>query len=151
MTGSRVIICDVCRRVLDTYTDGTGASYIHAMQDPDDHEPVPVEAPPGWRGGRCDFCNDSPPTHLLPAKDFTVPARPSEMSRGDWAACTPCAVLVELDAWGALVQRVAHCHWERHGVGMDLAAHRSVAALYGRLRKNVTGPLRPISTDEGNG
>lgn len=137
------MVCVECRRVLDIVFTDDGPRYDHSVADLADHEPVPVEAPDGYRGGRCDFCNSDNPSHVLPARSFLT-EMPMHGSDDDWAACTDCAVLIERDQWNRLLDRVWTCRAERgqpHGDAERAATKR----LWRTLRKNVTGSLRPIA------
>lgn len=139
------MICKTCRKVLNTYTDMSGVAYVHSAQDPDDHPVVPVPAPPDYAEGQCDFCSGTPPTHVLPARSFTVPFDAHQSSGADgWAACAKCADLIERNEWSRLVVRAARAVEEQHGIPAWFVA-ASMSELYQRLRANVTGPLRPIA------
>lgn len=148
MTGERPLyICRVCDRVLTTRTNQDGVTLEHGPHDRDDHEVEPIPAPPGWAGGDCDLCGAKPPTHVLPVKDFRVPGRPNETSQGNWAACEKCANLIKFRRWADLEQRVFAA---QRGKGVpDLLIDRvGIHRLYARLRKNITGPIRPIAPKE---
>ncbi|SFO83002.1 hypothetical protein SAMN05421810_101100 [Amycolatopsis arida] len=144
---SKHIICKVCDRALNRYVDDDGVTYIHTFNDPTNHEPVPVEAPPDWRG-RCDFCSAEKPEFLLPARDFRVPHHDNEMSIGDWAACAFCAMLIDSNRWNELARRAAAGHEKLHGVPPDELRITFVRALYGELRKHISGSLRPIGGEQ---
>ena len=144
MSDQRVTICRVCRNALDFHLSIDGVEWLHTYGDVldgvADHEPEPERAPEGWRG-KCDFCNATP--------DFKVPARTFEMiaghhSDGDWAACGPCAFLIERDRWGELLRRAAAGHEKRHGRTMGEAEQAMLKRLYRMLRKNITGSVRPL-------
>lgn len=146
VNASTIIICATCNRVLDLYTDATTTRYQHTLGDsPADHAPVPVEAPPGYRGGHCDFCNADHPAFVLPARDFLLPV-PGQNSLGDWAACQLCADLITKNQWTELVVRVTEIEAHR-GLHLGAGGVAALHGLYALLRHNVTGPLRPIETD----
>lgn len=177
MTDHQSYICETCQRVLDVYTGADGVELRHTPQDPDDHDVKPVLAPPGWAGGRCDFCSATPPAYILPARDFRVPGR-RDMSMGNWAACEKCGELIKFRRWADVERRAVAAQRrrvskfapavrqlvERELRHEDVATRRlfqslytsadlwvdpeSVHRLYRRLRQNITGPLRPI-TQEG--
>lgn len=145
MSDPKVFVCDICGRVLDLRTDEQGATYVHTFQDcPADHEPVPVEAPPGYRGGRCDFCNVDHPEFVVPVRDFPVPGlEATHNSLGDWAACAACAQLIKRNQWNALVARVVVLK-KRAGLPISDRAVSALRAIYRRLRENIKGAVRPI-------
>lgn len=141
-----ITICATCSNAVDLIATEDGITYRHTLSDPDDHPVVPIDAPPGWRG-RCDFCNDSAPTHVLPAQDFTIPHAPTHSSLADWAACTQCAALIERNEWNALSRRAAQAFARQHGRPMRPHERASLRALYRRLRAHVRGPLTPFTND----
>ncbi|SDC25298.1 hypothetical protein [Actinokineospora iranica] len=143
MTTPPVIICRTCDTALDRHTDDQGASYQHTLAaGPVDHDPVPVQAPPDWRG-KCDFCLDTA-EFVVPARDFTVPGLDRYMSLGNWAACSACALLIGANRWTNLINRAAATHHRRHGTEINEATRTHLGRLYRRLRANITGPIRPI-------
>lgn len=142
------MICRVCSRGLDHYIDATGAGWQHTIADlPADHDPVPVPAPPGWRG-RCDFCTDGQGAFVLPANTFRAPGATNHASEGDWSACAECAALIRADDWRALEARVMVMFRRRHGFSMARESRLRTRRLYAKLRQNVTGPLRPLDDDD---
>lgn len=146
---SRPVICQVCSRALDNYVNDDGASFVHPLHVVTDHDPVPVAAPPGWRG-KCDFCGELPPEYGLPAQDFRLasPGLLDQMSRGDWAACVECAELINRNRWNALEQRAAEAMSRTHGIP-EQGPHRFyLHDMYRRLRKAVSGALHKIGDDE---
>jgi hypothetical protein len=52
----------------------------------------------------CDFCSARDPVWVYPAREFAVAAY-GWGSAGGWAACAPCADLIERDDWAALAER----------------------------------------------
>ena len=52
----------------------------------------------------CDFCSGSDPIWVYPAREFAVTAY-GWGSSGGWAACAPCADLIERGDWTALAER----------------------------------------------
>jgi hypothetical protein len=140
------IICQVCNRALDSYTDLSGVTWQHTyghIAEGVDHDPEPVEAPPGWRG-LCDFCSDQEPVFRVPARDFRLPGQPMHMSHDDWAACRVCGLLIDSNRWTNLAQRAATTWEDHHGKPLDDTAKTRLRALYRVLRKNITGSLRPL-------
>lgn len=140
-------ICGTCNRVLvlDTRPHRSVLALLaHGPLDPDDHPVVPVVAPEGYAGGRCDFCSGEPPTQELPARGFSVPGTPQAYSPDNWAACAACAELLGRGSWAELLVRVRAAWEDTAGRPMPELVWLSVQALYGRLRVNVIGPLRPI-------
>ncbi|MER7009931.1 hypothetical protein ABT324_00685 [Saccharopolyspora sp. NPDC000359] len=149
---SRPIICKVCERALDTFTNEDGATYQHTLSDLMDgsgvgHDPVPVAAPPEWRG-RCDFCTDGVAGFVVPARAFTPPNTPMSFSSGDWAACEWCALLIEANRWQGVVKRAVNSFKRRMGFPMPLVMRTSLWELYRKLAENITGPIRPIEGGE---
>ena len=61
----------------------------------------------------CDFCSSPRPRWSYPCPDFEVQGYGSE---GAWAACEPCAVLVEADDREGLALRSAETYVEVHGL-----------------------------------
>jgi hypothetical protein len=149
-------ICETCDRAVDIRATADGVTFTHTIHDPDDHPVVAVPAPPGWSGGRCDFCSAEQPRFVLPARDFAmtdvldVPAELAgwNYSKGDWAACEPCALLIQADRWTSLERRSAAEFEKSHGLPRTEEARTATRALHRKLRKNITGSLRPIN-DEG--
>lgn len=141
-----ITICATCGNAIDIIATPEGMTYQHTLSDADDHPVVPIEAPPGWRG-RCDFCNNPTPTHVLPARDFTIPYAPNHSSLADWAACPRCAALIERNEWTALTRRAEQAITLRRGQPMRPHEQTSLRALYRQLRQHVRGPLRPITND----
>lgn len=137
------VICELCQRALNRYVDADGASYMHSTTDLAFHDPVPVEAPEGWRG-RCDFCSSEEPAFILPARDFRLPGKSHQMSCGDWAACSPCAELIEGNRWNEVVKRVCEGFEWISGARPSEADQTAMRALYRKLREAISGPLRPI-------
>lgn len=157
---ANVTICAVCQGALDTVTNADGVSLIHAVQDADDHEVIPVTPDAQWRG-RCDFCSHPRADYELPARDFRVPNNDQAMSRGGWSACDVCAPLIERNEWNAIVRRAVTFYTAQHGnadYARGAARHEAqfvpvdayaanIRALYRKLRQNITGPVRRV--DEG--
>lgn len=144
------MICAVCQQALDTYADENGVSLVHTVTDQAEnvtHEPVPVEPGPDWRG-RCDFCGIDDPKFVVPARDFRMPGRDLQHSKGDWAACRFCALLISADRWPSLVRRAAAVHKHRFGTPMPVESRASVWRLHSTLRENITGPIRPLGGDD---
>lgn len=141
------LICAVCDHVLDMRADDDGFHYQHTLQDlPADHDPVPIEQPAGWTGGRCDFCNDARPEWVLPSRTFETPIE-TATSGGDWAACNECARFIERDQWNALIRRCVDAFMRRHpehGPETATSVETRLKQLYRKLRKNISGSLRPL-------
>ncbi|SES49117.1 hypothetical protein [Actinokineospora terrae] len=141
------LICKVCDRALLRRTDENGVTFLHPVAlGKVEHEPVPVQAPPGWRG-LCDFCTDGHSEFLIPANIFTVPTIPGApigMSDIAWSACSICTLLVESDRWNTLLNRTAATHERRYGEPMPELARTFVRKLHRKLRANITGSAQPI-------
>jgi hypothetical protein len=142
------IICGTCSRALDTLADESGVGYVHPAHVNADHEPAPVEAPDGWRG-QCDFCLSDKPVAVLPANDFRIPHASSHHSRGDWAACGMCVILIETGRWQRLVKRAVRKAADVHGVPVNVAMLIMTTSLYDALRENIRGPLRSLAEKAG--
>lgn len=139
-----VMICQTCRQVLSKHTRGQSVHYEHGEQDlPNNHPAIPIEAPADYLG-RCDFCNGGIPAYLVPARDFRLPGSETDWSQGDWAACVECAPLIERNEWSALIRRIVDLYEPAHGYPMSDIGRSSMRAMYRSLRKNITGPLRPM-------
>lgn len=138
--------CAICGRVLD-YTSGKG--WAHTFQDMmhEDHIAVPVTLDQISVIGRCDFCNEDFPAWEVPARDF--PTLIGTMSSGAWAACDIDADLIRHNRWDALLRRIAPLAAKKNNVPPELI-RATIAPLYNRLRKNITGPVRrPTNRGEG--
>lgn len=140
-----VVICQVCDRSLFRRVTTEFAIYCHGPGDPDDHTPVPIDAPPHWRG-RCDFCTTATAEFVVPARDFTAPNTPDASSLGNWAACPTCAMLIESNRWNNLLTRAITAHERLHGHKATEEQVRTVRALYRAVRAAINGAIRPIPT-----
>lgn len=152
-----LMICRTCHHALDVVLNGDGAHYVHTAADADDHEVIAVTPTEGWHG-RCDFCSDISPTHVLPAKVFALPDAPEHMSQGNWAACDPCANLLRNERWDWLLARVIANFHATYGFPMPKAVQAHVSTLYRALQLAVTGALRRLddtssapSSEHGHG
>lgn len=150
----QVHICAVCQHALDIVTSEEGVTFIHASQDPDDHEVIPVKPGPEWRG-RCDLCSTPGPEYVLPAHDFRVPGQDLAMSGGGWAVCSECAPLIESNQWNAVARRTVAFYVAKHvsdlgqpGVPSVEDYSATVRALHRKLRDNITGSIRRIGEGE---
>ncbi|TDQ01268.1 hypothetical protein [Labedaea rhizosphaerae] len=141
-------VCARCLLALNHRTTAVGVSWEHPVDAEVGHEVVPIPPPPGWTG-KCDFCSTARPTHVVPANDFLVPGVAGHSSGGNWAACGTCGELVEQAKWDELGARVAEEFERRNGWPMSRFARRHLTKLYTRLRRNITGPVRPIREVKG--
>ncbi|WP_026424685.1 hypothetical protein [Actinokineospora inagensis] len=155
MTTPEIVICQVCEHALEHYADNDGASYRHTRANgPTDHDPVPVPAPPGWRG-QCDFCAEGRPEFVIPVRDFAVMTLPEKdadhtyTSMADWAACSVCALLVESNRWNILLSRAMAARKRRTGESVPDEVLIGMGKIYRLLRDNITGAAKPIDSDEG--
>lgn len=146
---SQPVICAICNRSLYVHTNEDGVTYLHSLIEPEPHPVVPIMAPPGWAGGECDFCSAKPPRFELPVRDFRGPLLDQLMSAGAWSACEACARLIEANRWNELERHAATTFEHRHGYPLNPADQAHLRALYRRLRKHISGSLRPISPEEG--
>lgn len=164
-------VCAVCGRILNSYDPPEGdRSWLHTFADlPEDHPavPVPVGAEIIART-RCDFCNDDNPAWEIPATSFIIPGLTVELaditagngSRGNWAACDPCAQLIARNEWTALRRRVltaasAHTTGGADGNSTGHSTDGStggvdgqLARLYRLLRRHITGPPRQSTPNQ---
>ncbi|WP_336794082.1 hypothetical protein [Gordonia malaquae] len=135
---SPAIICEICQSRLDSILGDKGVEYLHPARVGDaDHDVVPVEAGPDWRGF-CDFCRTGTATWVLPVSDFHVQG---QVSAGDWAVCDTCAPLIEKNQWNALVRNIASTYEGDIPVG-DVTT--TLNGLYRLVRKHTTGGLRRL-------
>lgn len=143
MSDTGIMICAVCRRVLDRYADEDGMGYRHTVQDQRIaiHAPQPIPMPDDYREGRCDFCNLDQMAFALPVRDFQPPGLSGHMSMGDWAACLDCARLIDGNRWTDLVTRVISIREGQFGETTDPVHYNR---LYRAVRKNISGSLRPL-------
>ncbi|MGH3861636.1 hypothetical protein [Actinokineospora sp.] len=137
-----VIICQVCDASLSRISTGEGVTFAHPISQVADHEPVPVQAGPDWRG-RCDFCTVRQADFTLPVRLFSLPSNRNLMSIDNWGACDRCALLIGADRWNHLAMRVATL-LEKRGIPADLERLTVLAELFTMVRANITGPLSPV-------
>lgn len=143
MTDLPVVICQTCDRALFRTAAPDYVVYSHNPSDPDDHTPVPVDAPPHWRG-RCDFCTTAAAEFVVPARDFTAPNTPNLSSLGNWAACTPCAMLIDSNRWNNVLQRAITAHQQLHGHPVTEHHISALRALHRAVRGAINGAIRRI-------
>lgn len=132
-------VCKTCGRVLNEHSE---KGWIHStIDDPADHDAVPVlrSELPGTL--RCDFCSEDDPEMIVPARDFAIDGGANN-SRGNWAACTTCGHLIETNQWNALIRRVRDLWPDKKGEPMPPAVEASLIYLYRLLRKNINGAVR---------
>lgn len=140
--------CAVCGRVLDWHEDqdGTPRGWEHCQIDsPADHPPVPVPTTdlPEQLLPRCDFCLFGVVSHTLPARSFLLPGLEDRTgSTGDWAACPECAQAIGRNAWNVVIRRALAGHERQEGHVPEIV-EPALRALYAKLRKNITGAIRP--------
>lgn len=136
-------VCAVCARVLNTVSlDAGGVGYIHTQPVDDDHPVVPVLPREVEIEGRCDFCNGEMPQWFLPVRTFDTGI---SISLDDWSCCDTCASLLEKDRWTALLRRVKTIWEYREAKKMPAEMEAGVSRLYRKVRKNVTGSIKPIT------
>lgn len=89
----------------------------------------------------CDFCFDTRVKWDIPIRPFTVDSI-GFASDDDWAACSPCAMLIEIKAWGDLEERI-YQSWFAQGVrSPTMRTEIQVLLLY--IVENLNGPKRPL-------
>jgi hypothetical protein len=141
-------VCAVCGRVLDRKDD----RWFHGLataDDPDvkDHPAIAVldsDVPLAHIRAKCDFCFADDPEYILPARTFEVPGGFGG-SDGDWAPCGACADLIDRNDWNGLLRRAVAGYEVRNHVVLGETETRALASLYRRLRKNITGSIRPVN------
>lgn len=147
MTDEQVWVCQACHHTLELYTDTEGFTFRHTVQDADDHVVIPTLAD-GDMAPRCDFCNIDEAAYWLPVRDFEMLRMPEDepihQSTGSWSACTECARLIETNRWSALVRRHGALAAEQRGEPLPDDVLAAVAAMYRKLRKHISGPLKPV-------
>lgn len=136
-------VCLVCGRVLN-YWEGKGWAHTLVSTDPAEHDHPAIPVLPEEAGdqvrGRCDFCFADEVVYILPSREFVVGIHGF---RPDWAACESCGQEISKNAWNSLLRRVWASEVARHGeLPPEVQAH--FKALYRTLRKNISGPLRPV-------
>jgi hypothetical protein len=149
--------CAVCARPLHAVvSEKTGeTSWVHAEMDWEDHPAVPVEQDQVHTEYKCDFCSAENPPWVVPSRPFEsgmfdVPGTTFDTASGEnFAACDECARLIETNQWNGLVRRVTKIMAEKHGLGEEM--HEIIASglkdFYRKLRKNITGAIRPLKED----
>jgi hypothetical protein len=150
--------CAVCARPLHSVVPEGGGEirWVHAEMDWEDHPAVPVGQDEIHTTYRCDFCSADNPPWVLPTRSFesgsfVVPGGEFSTASGEnFATCDECARLIETNQWNALVRRVARIMAEKHdlGEGAQKVLEPGLKDFYRRLRKNITGAIRPLKEDE---
>jgi hypothetical protein len=146
-------VCAVCGRVLDRQDN----RWFHGeaiADEPDvkDHPVIAVldtDVPLEHIRAKCDFCFADDPEYVLPARSFENPGGITG-SDGDWAPCAACADLIQKNDWKGLLRRARAGYEARHQIVMTGEMVTAVASLYRRLRKNITGPIRPLGSTRPN-
>jgi hypothetical protein len=128
----------VCGHVLNQYTGAFGETWVHALEEDQDHPAVPVPSGSVRTISLCDFCLAPDAAWVLPVEDYR--ASPESQSVGDWQCCAGCAALLERGDWDGLTHRAVaavRSHGETDGVEPEI-----FEAMYSQLRKHITGPVR---------
>jgi hypothetical protein len=100
----------------------------------------------------CDFCSARDPVWVYPARQFALAAC-AWGSSGGWAACAPCADLIECGEWAALAERAVDANPRLHAAVASGSAARMLAIeaarrLHALFRQARTGaPRRPLRPD----
>lgn len=136
-------VCAVCGRVLSYWSE---RGWFHAAPEllADDHPAVPVDHTDVPFIGRCDFCQADRPGFVIPCKPFALNVLPGHGSSADWAACDTCARLVDTNQWSAVLRRARIAYQHVSGAPMLHDVEATVRLLYAQVRRNVTGPSRPL-------
>lgn len=93
----------------------------------------------------CDFCSSVDVTWAYPAGDFQPDPDLPQASAGGWAACEPCAELIEAGDWEGLTDRATDAAVKRSGGVLDASFIRpQLRQLYAVFSEFRTGPRRPI-------
>ena len=94
----------------------------------------------------CDFCSAAPPIWLYPARQFEVTAY-AWGSGGGWAACAPCADLIQHSDWVMLAQRAVDANPRLRAAVAGDSTGRTLAIdsahqLHALFRRARTGAAR---------
>ena len=114
--------------------------------------PFEIDLLPEAGAEMCDFCSAPHPVWVYPARQFAVTAY-AWGSSGGWAACAPCADLVERGDWAALAERAVDANPRLRvavagGItarGLAIEAARQLHALFRQARTGA--PRRPLRPD----
>jgi hypothetical protein len=153
--------CAVCARPLHSVVPEGGGepSWVHAEMEWEDHPAVPVAQDEIHVEYKCDFCSADNPAWVLPSRpfdsgEFTVaPGTVVDTMQGEnFSCCDTCARLIETNQWNGLVRRVAGIMGEKHGFDPSDEVGQAVTTglkdFYRKLRKNITGGIRPLKEGE---
>lgn len=98
---------------------------------------------PPASGPICDFCSGKEVYARYPAKTFNaVKAGEGQRtlyvnSEDDWAACQPCAALIDAGSWDGLLQRSVQTFREKYGSMVPEKALREfISDLHCQFRSN---------------
>jgi hypothetical protein len=144
-------VCAVCGRVADQNEEGGYLHIADLLSGEADHPVVPVLPGEVHTNGKCDFCYGDNPTFIVPVRTFEFDGVPRiELpevtikgmgSIGDWAACEPCAKLIERNAWSALLRRLQ----ENDPRAAIPEVATSTRRRWRKVRANITGSVRPFT------
>lgn len=127
--------CAVCGHVLNRYTGSFGETWIHVLEEDNDHPAVPVPSSSIRAIILCDFCLAEDARWVLPVENYTI--EPGGQNVGNWQSCDTCAALLERSDWEALTRRAFAAAQERNQTdGLDWAVFEE---MYRQLRGHVTG------------
>lgn len=131
------LVCAVCNRPLDRWTDDEGRSYALHL-DEADHDPEPKIGTPLEADQVCDFCHAPKPEWVF------VPRKQIRIERFDvvhdysspWSACGECAHVITNRDLSKLVTRAVQ---SPHGMAHDKPrmfkqlVRRDLRELYGKF------------------
>ncbi len=150
MRDTKVRVCAVCARVLDNFEPANGGDtkWLH-VYNPDGHVAVPAMLDEIQTEGQCDFCGALHPPFELPVRDFEFggdAGLQDHGSRGHWAACGDCALLLEKRDWEGVIMRAIVADEVRcGGRPMEVEVRRELRRLYRMVQRNQLGPVRPLT------
>lgn len=130
--------CAVCGHVLNRYTSSFGETWVHVLEEDNDHPAVPVPSGSIRTIILCDFCLVEGARWVLPVENYSI--EPGGQNVGDRQSCDACAALLERRDWDGLTRRAFDAAQERGQTdGLDWDVFE---AMYRQLRGHVIGRVR---------
>lgn len=131
--------CAVCGHVLNRCTSSFGETWIHVLEEDNDHPAVPVPSDSIRTIVMCDFCLVEGARWVLPVENYSI--EPGGQNVGNWQSCDDCAALLGRDDWDGLTRRAFAAALER---GQTEGLHWDVfEEMYRQLRGHVIASVRP--------
>jgi hypothetical protein len=134
--------CAVCGHVLNRYTGSFGETWVHVLEEDNDHPAVPVPSDSIRTIILCDFCLVEGARWVLPVENYSI--EPGGRNVGDWQSCDACAALLERADWQGLTQRAfiaARQRGQTDGLDWDV-----FEAMYRQLRGHVIGRVHLVQS-----